>query len=284
MNWLKTASLMIVMSALVVLVGGLVGGMSGLIVALIFAFIMNFFAYWFSDRLALMMAGAHEVSENDEPKLHALIARVAQEANLPKPKVYVVNNDSPNAFATGRNPTHAVVAVTTGIRRILSEEELEGVIGHELAHVKNRDMLTMSIVATLASVITFLAFMAQMAMFWGGGRDRRDSNPMGLIVFLAVAIFMPMAATLIRLAVSRTREYEADATGAKIVRKPWALADALEKLETAVQRRPMKEDGAKTAVAHLFIVNPFSGKGMVNLFSTHPPVQERVRRLRAMHI
>ena len=301
MNWVRTFSLMIVMSVLVVLTGGLIGAYTGnatggLITALIFAFIMNFIAYWFSDKMALMMSGAKQVTEKEEPKLHFLVGEVARLAEMPKPKVYVINTDSPNAFATGRDPKHAVVAVTAGIRRILSDEELKAVLAHEMGHVKNRDMLIMTMVAVLAATITFLAQMAMWGMMFGGGRrNNRDSGGGGMIgvvgLILAI-ILMPLAATMIRLAISRTREYAADDTGAHLIRDPKMLASALEELESAVHMRALPATQANQAMAHMYIVNPLGARSQhvdeqgggqfVNLFSTHPPIADRIRRLREL--
>ena len=278
MNTLKTFFFMMVLSGLLLVVGGLIGGMSGIIMALIFALVMNFFAYWFSDRIALAMTHARQVTEADEPELHRLVAEQASQAGLPMPKVYVMETDSPNAFATGRSPRHATVAVTSGIRRLLSREELGAVLAHEMAHVGNRDTLIMTVVATIAGAISMLAMMAQFsAMFGGfGNRQRGGQNMVGLLI---VAIVMPIAALLVRMAISRAREYQADSTGARTSGNPYALASALEKLHQGSQARPMKvAEGA----SHLFIVNPLSGASLAGLFSTHPPIQERVRRLRDM--
>ena len=294
MNWLKTFSLLIVLSVLVVLAGGLAGGPTGLIVALVFAFFMNFFAYWFSDKMALRMAGAKEVSEQEDPRLHHMVSEVARQAELPKPRVFLVENDSPNAFATGRNPGKAVVAVTTGIRRLLSEEELRGVLAHEMAHIKNRDMLIMSIVAVMAGVITFLAWMAQWTLIFGGMRGRGGGGGggmIGIIGLLVLVIVMPLAAMMVRFAISRTREYAADEAGARIIRNPHALASALEKLGNAVRTRPMKATQTNKAMEHMYIVNPLGaasqhanevGSQFSGLFTTHPPMEERVRRLREL--
>jgi heat shock protein HtpX len=275
MNALKTTVLLAAMSGLFLGLGFLLGGMTGLIVGLVFAGVMNFFAYWSSDKLALRMAGAREVSMEEAPQLHRMIEEVASQSGMPKPKVYIVQTDTPNAFATGRNPQHAAVAVTTGIMGLLTERELRGVLGHELGHVRNRDILTSSIVATLAGAISFVSMMA----FWFGGFGR-DRNG-GLIALLAV-ILAPIAATLIQLGISRTREYQADATGAEVTHDPEALASALEKLQMGVQQRPMEPTPVAESVAHLYIVHPFRAGGMANLFSTHPPIEERVRRLREM--
>ncbi len=277
MNTLKTFFLLMALSAILLAVGGAVGGTTGIIIALVFALALNFFAYWSSDKIALKMAHAHPVTEQEDPELYSIVSEQATRAGLPMPKVYEIQSDSPNAFATGRNPQHATVAVTTGIRRILNRRELGGVLAHEMAHVGNRDTLIMAVVATIAGAISMLAFMAQMSAIFGGfggGRDRGGASMIGLLV---VAIVMPLAAALVRAAISRTREFQADATGAHTSGDPLALASALQKLEMGAQARPMKvSEGA----SHLFIVNPLRGQSMSNLFSTHPPIQERVRRLR----
>ena len=278
MNTAKTFFLLMVLTAILLLIGAGFGGEGGVIIAVIFAIVMNFGAYWFSDRIALGMAHAHPVTAEEDPELYRIVAEQAQLAGLPMPKVYEIESDSPNAFATGRSPNRATVAVTTGIRQLLNREELGGVLAHELAHVGNRDTFIMAVVATIAGAISMLAFMAQMSAIFGGmGGDReRGGNIIGLLV---VAIVMPVAAGLVRAAISRTREYQADATGARTSGNGHALASALEKLEMGVQNRPMKvAEGA----SHLFIVNPLSGKSMAGLFSTHPPVAERVRRLRGL--
>ena len=274
MNTVKTFFLMIVMSALLLLVGAMLGGIGGIIFALILAIVMNFSAYWFSVRIALKMTHATEVTENDDPELYSIVREQASLAGLPMPKVFEIDSESPNAFATGRNPNHATVAVTTGIRRILTRQELGGVLAHEMAHVGNRDTLIMAMVATVAGAISMLAMFAQIsAMFGGMGGRGRDNNFIGLLI---VAIVMPIAAGMVRAAVSRTREYQADATGAHTSGDPLALASALQKLESASQNRPLKvAEGA----SHLFIVNPLRGASMARMFSTHPPMEERIRRL-----
>jgi len=263
-----------VMSALLLLVGAMLGGIGGIIIALILAIVMNFSAYWFSDRIALKMTHATEVTENDDPELYSIVREQASLAGLPMPKVFEIDSESPNAFATGRNPNHATVAVTTGIRRILTRQELGGVLAHEMAHVGNRDTLIMAMVATVAGAISMLAMFAQIsAMFGGMGGRGRDNNFIGLLI---VAIVMPIAAGMVRAAISRTREYQADATGAHTSGDPLALASALQKLEAASQNRPLKvAEGA----SHLFIVNPLRGASMARMFSTHPPMEERIRRL-----
>ena len=289
MNAIKTGFLMMFMGALLLLVGTLLGGYTGLIIALGFAIVLNFFSYWFSDKLALRMAGAKEVTPEDAPDLHIIVDEQVRLAEIPKPKVCIIQNDSPNAFATGRSPKNASIAVTTGIMRLLNREELGGVIAHELAHVGNRDTLIMTMVATVASAIGMIAWMAQFALIFGGfgGRDRGGGSPVGIVILLLIAILVPLVATLVRLAISRTREFQADATGAKTSGNPWALANALEKLEMGSKHVPME---ANQAVAHLYIVEPLHGKsmsflnagGMMRLFSTHPPVADRVKRLRSM--
>jgi len=274
MNTIKTFFLMMVMSALLLLVGYMLGGPVGIIFALVIAIVMNFGAYWFSDRIALGMTRARAITENDDPELYSIVREQASLAGLPMPKVFEIESDSPNAFATGRNPGHATVAVTTGIRRILNRQELGGVLAHEMAHVGNRDTLIMALVATVAGAISMLALFAQFSAIFGGmGGRGRDNNFIGLII---VAIVMPIAAGLVRAAVSRTREYQADATGARTSGNPLALASALQKLEMGSQNQPMRvAEGA----SHLFIVNPLSGRSMASLFSTHPPIADRVRRL-----
>lgn len=276
MHFLRTTLLLAALTGLLVFVGQLVGGTSGALVFLVLAGAMNFFAYWFSDRVALAMAGAREVTEAEDPRLYALVREVASLANLPMPRVYVVNTPTPNAFATGRDPKHAVVAVTTGIRQLLTERELRAVIGHEMGHIKNRDILTSSIVATVAGAIQLIAQVVWFSSLFGGSRDR---NP---FLSLAVILIAPLAATLIQLGISRTREYAADKTGAELTHDPEALASALEKLAWGVQRAPMEPTPVREAVAPLYIVHPFAGGGLSTLFSTHPPIEERVRRLRRM--
>ena len=280
-NTLKTTALLAAMTALFVVVGGAIGGNSGMVIAFVFAIVMNMGAYWFSGSMALKMAGAREVTPEEAPWLHQLVEELATYARLPKPRVAVIESPSPNAFATGRDPNHAVVAVTTGIVNILTRDELAGVLAHELGHVRNRDILVSSIAATIAGAITMLANMAQWALIFGGfGRSDDDEgmNPIAMLISIIVA---PIAATLIQLAISRAREYGADETGAAIHGNPESLARALEKLESASSLRPMP---VNPAAAHLFIVNPLKGARLAGLFSTHPPIEERVRRLRTMHL
>jgi len=278
-NIFKTALLLAVLTAMLVVLGGAIGGRQGMVVAFFFAVVMNLASYWFSDKIVLAMYGAQPISEAQAPRLYAIVRRLALRAQIPLPPVYMIPTDTPNAFATGRSPEHAAVAVTEGIMRILSDDELEGVLAHELSHVKNHDILISTIAATLAGAITMLAHMAQWAAIFGGGRsddEERGGNPVGLIL---MAVLAPIAAMLVQLAVSRAREYQADATGAQLAGRPWGLASALEKLEVAQQVTPMQ---ANPATAHLFIVNPLSGRTLMNLFSTHPPLEERIARLRAM--
>jgi len=280
MNQFKTFFLMLVLTILFILVGTALGGRNGAIYAFIFAALMNFFSYWFSDKIVLRMYGAKEVSQGEAPELYGIVAELTSKASLPMPKVYIMENDTPNAFATGRNPEHAAVAVTTGILRILSRDELMGVIGHELSHIRHRDILISTIAATMAGAISILASMARWgAMFGGFGRSDDDEGGGGnILVVLAVSIFASIAAMLIQLAISRSREYLADEGGAHLS-NPLSLAKALEKLEVASQRIPMN---ANPSTAHMFIVNPLRGGGVLSLFSTHPPIEERIARLEEM--
>ena len=279
-NLFKTAVLLAALTSLVVLIGQAIGGQQGMLIAFVLAIVMNFGSYWFSDRIVLAMYGAQPIEEAQAPGLYRMVRRLTTQAGIPMPRVYLIPNDTPNAFATGRNPQHAAVAVTEGIMRMLDDEELEGVLAHELSHVRNRDTLIMTIAATLAGVITYLAHMAQWAaMFGGGRRDDEEGSSGGVVGAVLLAILAPIAAMLIQLAISRSREFQADATGAQLAGRPWGLAKALEKLETASQVAPL---GATPATAHLFIVNPLRGAGLMALFSTHPPIEERIARLRAM--
>ncbi|CUS76944.1 Heat shock protein. Metallo peptidase. MEROPS family M48B [Candidatus Kryptonium thompsonii] len=274
-NTLKTVFLMTLMMVLLLAIGSALGGRSGLVIAFVFSLLMNFFAYWFSDKIVLAMYRAKEVTEAEAPKLYSMVKRLATRAGLPMPKLYIIPSMTPNAFATGRNPQNAAVAVTEGIMKLLNDDELEGVLGHELAHVKHRDILTATIVATMVGAITFLARMAQWSLiFFGGSRDRE--NNANWIAELVLIIVAPIAAVLIQLAISRAREFAADEGGAKISGKPLALANALRKLERGVETIPME---ARPETAHMFIVNPLRGEGILKLFSTHPPISERVKRL-----
>jgi heat shock protein HtpX len=277
-NVLRTTVLLAALTALFLVIGGAIGGNQGLFIAFVFALLMNFASYWFSDKIVLSMYGAREVSLNEAPDLYRLVQRLAQRAGIPMPRVYIIPSDAPNAFATGRNPQHGAVAVTEGILRMLDTDELAGVLAHELGHIRNRDTLIMTVAATLAGAITMLAHMAQWGAIFGfGRRDDEDSGGGGMLGLLFMAILAPIAATLIQLAISRSREYFADSTGAAVAGSPSGLARALEKLHYASQRLPMD---ANPATAHLFIVNPLTGGSLLNLFSTHPPIEERIRRLR----
>ncbi|MEW6701586.1 MAG: zinc metalloprotease HtpX [Bacteroidota bacterium] len=275
MNGFKTVILMTVMMVLFILVGNLIGGKSGMMIAFFFSLIMNFGSYWFSDKIVLAMYRAKEVSQEQYPQLFNIVEKLSMKAELPMPKVYVMENPTPNAFATGRNPYHSAVAVTTGIMNLLKGEELEGVIAHELTHIKNRDILVGTIAATLVGTITFIARMAGWAAIFGGNRDDRDRG--NIFADLALMIIAPIAAMLIQMAISRSREYMADEGGAQISGKPLALASALGKLQHGNEVFPMTNAG--TSSAHMFIVNPLSGKSLMKLFSTHPPIEERITRL-----
>jgi heat shock protein HtpX len=274
-NGLKTALLLGLLSGLILAIGQYFGGANGMLIGLVFAAVMNFGSYWFSDKIVLRMYRAQEVGAGHP--LHSTVERLSRQAQLPMPKVYIIPDPSPNAFATGRNPSHAAVAATEGILQVLDQRELEGVIAHELAHVKNRDILISSVAATIASAITMAAHMAQYAAIFGGygrGDDRdRGSNPIAL---LATIILAPIAAMLIQMAISRSREFAADATGARIAGTPYGLADALRKIEAVARRVPLE---ANPATAHMFIVKPFSGGGLAGLFSSHPPTEDRIRAL-----
>lgn len=280
-NTLKTGLLLAVLTALFLLIGDVVGGQNGMVMAFGLAVLMNFGAYWFSDKIVLRMYGAKEVTEAEAPQLHGVVRRLSLAAGLPMPKVYIIPTDSPNAFATGRNPEHAAVAVTEGILRMLSPDELEGVLAHEMAHVRNRDILVGTIAATLAGAVMMLARFAQFAAIFGGGGRDRDDDRGGALGMLFMAIVAPLGAMLIQMAVSRSREYLADETGAKICGKPMSLARALEKISGVGREVPMN---ATPATAHMFIVSPLTGGGVLSMFSTHPPVEKRVERLRAMAV
>jgi heat shock protein HtpX len=282
-NLIKTGFLLAVLTCLLVLVGGAIGGQQGMTIAFILAFVMNVGSYWFSDKIVLSMYGAQPVDEAQAPALYRIVRELAAEAKIPVPPIYLIPDDSPNAFATGRNPQHAAVAVTEGILRIMSEDELRGVLAHELSHVKNRDTLIMTIAATLAGAITYLAQMAQWAAIFGGRRsDDEGRDGGGLISMLLMAILAPVAAMMVQMAISRSREYEADASGARLCHRASGLERALAKLDAASRQEPMA--AATPATAHLFIVNPLTGGGFATLFSTHPPIEERIARLRAMKL
>ena len=279
MNTMKTFLLMGLLTVLLVFIGGFLGGQNGMFLAFAFALIKNVGSYWFSDKIVLRMYGASEVQQADDPALYQIVDELRQRAGLPMPRVYIIPSEQPNAFATGRDPNHAAVAVSQGILRLLSQDELRGVIGHELTHVKHRDILIGTIAATMAGAISMLANMAQWAMMFGGGRssnDREGSNPVAGLVMMIVA---PIAAMMIQMAISRSREFLADEGGAQISGNPLSLASALRRLDTASHEIPMQ---ASPATAHMFIVNPLTGGGLMKLFSTHPPMEERFARLEAM--
>lgn len=278
MNTLKTTFLMALLTVILVTAGGALGGQGGIVTAFLFALVMNGVSYWFSDKIVLRMYGAKEVEPKDAPKLYRILQDLTLRAHMPMPKVYVIPQETPNAFATGRDENHAAVAVTEGILDILSESELRGVLAHELSHVKNRDILIGTIAATMAGAISMLANIAQWGLIFGGrsSNDREGGNP---IAALAMIILAPLAAMLVQLAISRGREYGADATGATISGDPLSLANALRKLEQGVEKIPME---ANPATAHMFIVSPLTGGGLMTLFSTHPPIEERIRRLEEM--
>ncbi|HET8944109.1 MAG TPA: zinc metalloprotease HtpX [Dehalococcoidia bacterium] len=277
MNNVKTVFLLVLLTGLLIGIGYLVAGMAGAIIAFIISMVMNIGSYWFSDKLALQMTGAREVSQDEAPDLHRIVDNVVAMAGMPKPKVYIIQNDSPNAFATGRNAKHAAVAATTGIMRILDERELTAVFGHELGHIRNKDILVNAIVATIAGAITFLATMLQWSLIFGGfGGRNREGGALGILAMLATIILAPFAAAIIRMAISRQREYGADETGAHITHAPLSLASALQKLEDYSRVKPMQ---VNPAVSHLFIVNPLGKVNFAQLFSTHPPIEQRIERL-----
>ena len=282
MKVFKTGLLLCALTALLIFIGGVVGGTRGAMVMFAIAMVLNFIQYWFSDKIVLAMYRAKPLSETDAPQVYRAVRELATRIRIPMPKLYWIATQTPNAFATGRSPNHASVAVTAGLLELMSEEEIKGVIAHELSHVQNRDTLVMTIAAGIAGAIMMLARMAEWSLWMGGGRDRdRDRGGAGqLIVMLLVAILAPVAAMLIQLAISRTREYGADETGARAAGTPNGLASALEKLDRAQRTCPLPN--ANPATAHLFIVNPLSGKALMSLFSTHPPIEDRVRRLRSM--
>ncbi len=277
MNTFKSTLLLVVLTVFLIFIGDWFGGRNGMVLAFVLSVIFNFATYFFSDKLALSMYRAQPITREELPRAYSVVERLAAKQGLPMPKIYVIPSESPNAFATGRNPTHASVAVTRGILDLLDDEELEGVLAHELGHVKNRDILTSSIAATLAGAITMVARMGYWASLFGGYGDRDDRNRGGGLSGLFMIILAPIAATLIQFAISRSREYEADATGVKETGNPYALARALQKLDSYSRRIPMS---ASPTTAHLFIVAPLLGSGGIgNLFSTHPPIKERIRRL-----
>ena len=278
MNALKTVLLLTVLTLLLMFIGQLIAGPVGALAAFVIALLMNLVSFWFADKMVIGMYRGKEILPQDNPELHRIVNNLSQAANIPKPKLYLVPLNVPNAFATGRNPGHASLAVTKGILRILNREELEGVISHEISHIKNRDILIGTIAATLAGAIMMIAYWARWIAFLGAGDE--DRGGIGLIGILLLSILAPLAASIVQLAISRTREYQADKSGAYLSGKPLALASALEKLEIAARRNPLR--GGSPATSHLFIVNPFRGDFVFRLFSTHPPIEERIKRLKAL--
>lgn len=277
-NQLKTTFLLAVMTIFILLIGQLLGGLQGMAVALIFAAGMNFFSYWYSDKLVLKMYGAQEAAPQQVPELFDIVGQLTRQAGLPMPKLYIIPQEAPNAFATGRNPKHAAVAVTQGLLRMMRSDEVRGVLAHELAHVKNRDILIGSIAATMAGAVMLLATMVRWSAIFGAGNGSNDEEGgLGFIGLIVMSILAPLAAMIIQMAISRSREYLADATGAAIAGQPEGLASALDKLGAYSGRLPLN---ARPATAHMFIVNPLSGKSLMNLFSTHPPLEDRIARLR----
>lgn len=280
MNQLKTVILLGALTGLLMAVGYVLGGQNGALIALGISALMNFGTYWFSDKMVLSMYGAKEVTEAQQPELYRMVRRLAQAANLPMPKLYVIAMPTPNAFATGRNPAHAAVAVSTSLMELLDEKELEGVLAHELAHVKNRDILVSTVAATIAGALSYLAQMAYFTGIGGSDEDNRG-NPLAAILLIVLS---PIIASLLHLAVSRSREYMADETGAKLTRNPSGLASALAKLGSIAHRHPLGGTPRQESAAHLFIVNPFKASALMALFSTHPPMEERIRRLQEMRM
>ncbi len=278
-NRMRTTLLLGLLTGLILVIGQMLGGREGMMVALVAAAGMNFFSYWFSDRIVLRMYGAREVGPAEAPELYRMVQELSRRAGLPMPRVYLIPSEAPNAFATGRNPEHAAVAVTEGLLRVMNREELAGVLAHELAHVRNRDILIGSIAATLAGAILMLAHLARWSALFGGGRRDEEGGGGGGLGLILTALLAPIGAVLIQMAISRSREYLADATGAAFAGSPEGLARALEKLGAFAQRIPMN---AEPATAHMFIVNPLSGRSLMSLFSTHPPLEDRIARLRGL--
>jgi heat shock protein HtpX len=275
MSFVRTAALLGLLTGILLVIGFFFGGFFGMTLALILAFFLNFISYWYSDKIVLSIYGAKELSKSEAPKIHEIVERLAKNAKIPKPKIYVVRTNTPNAFATGRSPKHSAVAVTTGLIGLLEDDEIEGVLSHEIAHIKARDTLTSTIAATIAGAIAYLAQIAWYSLFWSGRREEGGGN----LLLFPLLIFAPLAATLIQLAISRGREFVADKTGALICGKPLSLASALEKISEGVKNYPMY---GNSATSHLFIVNPFKSDWLVNLFSTHPPIHERIKRLKEL--
>jgi heat shock protein HtpX len=282
MNYFKTFILMLLLTVLLIVAGGLLGGETGMIIALIFAAVMNMGTYWFSDKMVLSMYHATPVTESEQPELYSIVRNLSQKGNLPMPKVYIVEEDTPNAFATGRNPKHAAVCVTSGIMKILNRDELSGVLGHELTHVKNRDILIGSVAATVAGAISMLAMMAEWGAMFSGFGGRGEDKDDNIIALIAMAIIAPLVASLIQLAISRQREYAADRGGANLSGNPLSLASALNKLEAGNDAEPMPDSKMANITAHMFIVNPLRGGGFKKLFSTHPATEDRIARLKEM--
>ena len=282
MNYFKTFLLMLVLTGILIVAGGAIGGEQGMVIALIFAAVMNLGTYWFSDKVVLSMYHAVPVTETEYPELYSIVRNLAARGNMPMPKVYIVDEETPNAFATGRNPNHAAVCVTTGIMKILNANELSGVIGHELTHVKNRDILISSIAATVAGAISMLAWMAEWGAMFGGFGGRSDDREGNIIGIIAMAIIAPLIATMIQLAISRQREYAADKGGAMLSGNPMYLASALNKLEAGNEEEPMQTNQMTHATAHMFIVNPLRGGAFKSLFSTHPSTEDRIEKLKEM--
>lgn len=276
-NQIKTTALLVILTGILLILGRLIGGTSGLIVAFIIALIMNFVSYWWSDKIVLFLYRAKEADKKKHSKLYELVREISTRAGVPKPRIFVMESSAANAFATGRNPKHSTVAFTTGILGILSEEELRGVIAHEMSHIKNRDILIGSVVAVVVGTISFIAAMARFSAIFGGGRD---NNGPSILEFIVLLILAPIIATILQLAISRSREYLADESGAKILKKSSGLADALLKLESSTHDNPL---GSNNSTAHMFIVKPFSGGALFKLFSTHPPIEQRIRKLRNMN-
>jgi heat shock protein HtpX len=279
-NYVKTALLLGALTGLLLVVGRLLGGATGLTIAIIFSVLMNFGALFVADKLVLAMYRAYEAKGAEYKSLREMVGEIAEKAGLPKPRVYIIPSENPNAFATGRSPKHAVVAVTQGILKLLNKEELRGVIAHEMSHIKNRDMLVATVAATIAGVISYLAYMARFAAMFGGGNDNRDSG--GIVGLLFLAILTPIIAMILQLAISRSREYLADESGARTIKNPKALASALAKLDAASKIVPMRRGNPTTS--SLFIVNPFSARGLTGLFSTHPPIEKRIAKLNSLVI
>lgn len=281
-NQIKTVILLGLMSALLIGVGQLVGGPQGLAIGLVLAIGINFFSYWFSDKIVLKIYKAKPVTESENPRLYKIVKEVSHLADIPMPKVYALPSEHSNAFATGRNPKHAAVACTAGILELMNDSELKGVIAHEISHIKNRDILISSIAATIAAVIGYVAMMARWAAIFGGFGGNRDGDNGGIIELIVLAVVTPLIATLIQLAISRSREFLADESAAKILHNPFGLASALEKLDSEIKRKPLKAMASTESTAHMFIANPFRAKGFVSLFRTHPPMKERIKRLKGM--